>query len=154
MAFWHQKCVRISIESRDNATEEGGGDKANAEHNAVNATITSKSIISAQRALNGILTPEMRSHIDRIAWQVTTQPKKEGIRRTLNITHATITFEVDYLGSESFKWHSVKINSSTVESWMKWNWFNLILHCFEEISLRRRSLLDQNFASEPHRILQ
>ena len=56
----------ISIESRDNATEEGG-DKVNAEHNAVNATITSKSIISAQRALNGVLTPEMRSHIDRIA---------------------------------------------------------------------------------------
>ena len=55
-----------SIESQDNATEEEG-DKANDEHNAVNATITSKSIISAQRALNGILTPEMRSHIDRIA---------------------------------------------------------------------------------------
>ena len=57
-----------AIESWDNATEEEG-DKANDERNAdaVNATITSQSIISAQRPLNGILTPEMRSHIDRIA---------------------------------------------------------------------------------------
>ena len=52
-------CRGKSIESRDNATE------------GVNATsqqrITLKSIISAQRALNGILTPEMPSYIDRIA---------------------------------------------------------------------------------------
>ena len=80
--------------------------------------IISKSIISAQRALNGNLTPEMGS-----PWQASMPHIKSAQGDSIELRYNTYmqkvnddNFKVDYLGPESSKWHSDTRNGFSVSS--------------------------------------